>query len=568
MDEMRRLITLARRRLRSRIAIDALAAAAWPAGGAALLLAVADRLGPAPIVPWAWVLPLLVALLLGGAAILYARRADHSDLVVAALLDERLDLRERLSNAVAFRSIDTPFAQAAVSDGLRTARDPALRARIPQAAPIDPGPRALGGVGLGLLGGLCLLLPQFSIIEAAEPDTEVLTAARTEVNTTVRAVVQELEKMPELNRELAELLAGMEAGDSISGRPSDRPEDIRRDGVRQMTALSERLDQILRGDQARVMEQLENMLRSVAPEAGPGRELAEALRMNDFAAAREALERMAQAAADASDPGMQRAVAEAAARIAAQLERAAQNQGALERMLRDAGLDPDLARNPEAMRDAIRQAEGLTDEQRQQLQQAADALQQACSMCQSLGEALRQMAQAGDGMMGDGLRQASEQLSELEQLEQLLRQAEAMQGMCQGAGQRMGQGLGLQRALDQWREQLQPGGGMGEEGIGEGGRAELAPTPTRRRLRKEHAPVVEGGIIARTLIEGVPIRGESRARLVEVIRAEAAGVDEAVGEEALPRRYRDAQRHYFGDLEARVRALAETPAAGEKPDAE
>ena len=62
------------------------------------------------------------------------------------------------------------------------------------------------------------------------------------------------------------------------------------------------------------------------------------------------------------------------------------------------------------------------------------------------------------------------------------------------------------------------------------------------------------------------MKGESRARLKEAFSAAAAGHDEALNEAALPRRYHDPHKHYFGELEAQVDAVTVSVDEGAEGD--
>ena len=164
---------------------------------------------------------------------------------------------------------------------------------------------------------------------------------------------------------------------------------------------------------------------------------------------------------------------------------------------------------------------------------------------------MQQMAQGmNDGQMGKAGQQMGNQLNQMEQLQQLLQQAQAAANQCQGQCQGLGQGLNMQQALQQWLQ----GGGMGNWGQGAGGKAPIAPTPTGSKMTKADAPIVPGEVIAQTLIDGVPIKGEAKAKLKQVIDTGAEGYDEAQAEDRLPRAYHEAMKHYFGELQKQVEA--------------
>ena len=121
------------------------------------------------------------------------------------------------------------------------------------------------------------------------------------------------------------------------------------------------------------------------------------------------------------------------------------------------------------------------------------------------------------GQMGKAGQQMGQQLSQMEQLQQLLQQAQAAANQCKGACQ--GNSM-----LQQWKQ----GGGMGKWGQGAGGNAPMLRTPTGTKMTKADAPVGQGEIIAKQLVEGNPFTGESKAKMKEVASVVDKGYDEAL----------------------------------------
>jgi hypothetical protein len=104
---------------------------------------------------------------------------------------------------------------------------------------------------------------------------------------------------------------------------------------------------------------------------------------------------------------------------------------------------------------------------------------------------------------------------------------------------------------------------MGGRGQGSGGNAPIAPTPTRTVDQREKVENRGGDIIARELIEGEVEIGERRAALARVADRIAGGDEEGVTEDPVPPHLRDVHRHYFGEVEKRIRAA--TKNGGSKP---
>ncbi len=103
--------------------------------------------------------------------------------------------------------------------------------------------------------------------------------------------------------------------------------------------------------------------------------------------------------------------------------------------------------------------------------------------------------------------------------------------------------------MQQWMLSQGQGGAFGGPGRGAGGRAPRAPTPTRMKIQKAPIKTTEGPIIARQLVEGPQFVGESRQAVKEVVASIVEGYEEALIEDELPRKYHEAQKHYFGELE-------------------
>ncbi|MHC4100324.1 MAG: hypothetical protein ACYSW1_05500, partial [Planctomycetota bacterium] len=111
MNDIRAILKTATRRLLFSSLLAHAHVAVIVLAGLVLVLLVAERVGPAPFWPWPWLLPALavVGALVAG-RLWYARRP--TEMQVAVEVDERLDLRERLSTALHCQRRTDPFARA------------------------------------------------------------------------------------------------------------------------------------------------------------------------------------------------------------------------------------------------------------------------------------------------------------------------------------------------------------------------------------------------------------------------------------------------------------------------
>ena len=91
--------------------------------------------------------------------------------------------------------------------------------------------------------------------------------------------------------------------------------------------------------------------------------------------------------------------------------------------------------------------------------------------------------------------------------------------------------------------------GPGGEGIGYGPRAtdDSGKTATKR-VRTANKPG-QGPVIASWYFKESQIKGEARRDFTEVVQAARDGAAEAISENEIPRKYEDAIKTYFGQLE-------------------
>ncbi|MHC4948818.1 MAG: hypothetical protein ACYTG1_11235 [Planctomycetota bacterium] len=553
MNEIRHVLRMAARRIELGRYLGCLHVAAVVLATAGLGLIVADRLPAAAFVPWTWVVPVLAVLAVAAAGLVWWRRR-RDEIEVAMSVDERLDLREKFSTALHCAGRDDAFAQAALADAVTAARDRRVHERVRRLFRVAP-PRGWWASPLIVLAAFMLsLLGQLDAFSDEEPaPAAAVVKAKLAAEDAVEAVIREIEDKPALSKELEDLLGDLtEHGTDFDGA---RPEQIKRDAIKKVTDITRKLDELLSGEKGKTADAIERSLQQLRPpEDGAAKDLGDSLARGDFKAAKKALEEMMDKLQKGElNEEQQKKLAEQLQQMADQLEQLARQQQQLEKALEQAGLDPRLAQNPQALQQALEDNPNLNQQQIQQIKQMAQAQQAAAQACQGLGQAAAGMAQGmmnGElGQMGEGAQAMAGQLDALEQMQMLLMEAEAAAGACQGQCQGLGQGLAMK-----------PGGAFGQRGQGAGGKAPIAPTPTRTKLVKEKTKLdPTGEIIARQLFEGPQVRGESKAALREVAAAVREGYDEALNEEQLPRRYHDPQLHYFGELQKLTEAIeAET----------
>jgi len=550
MNEIRALLRVAARKLETSTFLAKAHIVGMVLAGLALVMMIADRVTAASFVPWVWVVPAMVGLGLIVSTIMWSRKRP-TEQHVALLVDERLDLREKLSTALHVADRDDAFARAAVEDAVAIARNPQTHERAKRRFTVTAPGGWWATPSLIALAVLVSFLQPMNLFEREQEESPEVVQARHEVRETLDAVVAQIHQQPELSSELADMLGDLgKTGDDRDAFKS--PEQVRRDAIKRVTDLNERLEEIISGERGKTMESIQESLKKLrTPESGPAKELAEAMAAGDFQAAQQALENLIdQVESGELTQEQQEQLVEQLMELAKQLEDMAKQNQQLEEALRQAGMDPQLAQNPEALQQAIENNQNLNEQQRQQLQQMAQAQQASNQVCQGLGAAASALADAlAEGSLGQAGQGMSDQLSQLEQMQMLLEQARMASSMCQGTCQGLGQGLGMQGLLQQI------GQGMGEGGGG--GPRQTAPSPTRTREVQAHGQTGEGDIIARMLVDGPQTVGESRIVPSEIIAEVVEGFEEGIDEDQLPRKYHEAHKRYFGELERRVREAAE-----------
>lgn len=613
MDDIRQLLDAARRRLlQSRF----LRGLHYGVVGAALLVLLAvllTKTSPtiAANLPTLWVVvgAGCVAILAG---VIFARSTSLSPMTLAVLVDERLALKERVSTALAVKDRSDPFARAAVADGVSIARDKRTRESLGRAFPVRLPDSSWIGPVVALAAFGAWWLPQGDFFKSSE---EVLQAAqiRNEAKLAEEAVKSILEKNPELEKMASKL--GEVVGDNVPPNELPKtPEEVRKEAIKNLTNTQKKLDELLKSQEANELDAIKNQLAGLdQPPGNETGELSDALKKGDFKAAQEALDKLKDQAA--KDPAKKAEIEKQLGDLSKQIDKLAQNKEAVESALKKANLDPKLAGNKEALERALENAKGMSEQQKQDVRKAMESQQsaqkklsevaKACNgACnnpgskqggqksgsqggqkseQQSGQQGSQGQKAGEqnsGKSGDGKQSGdqngqqgspgsmSEMLSDLETLDQMMKDAQAAMNeadkQCQGLGQCMG-GMPGQCSGDQPGENN--GSRRGGHGRANGGSAGFQKSPTGTKIQKEKVELTAGDIISRQAVEGESERGEASEQLNRVITDVANSMEQGVIEEEVPQHLRQLHKTYFGELKSRLEAArgAKPASGGETP---
>ena len=501
---------------------------------------------------------LLAGLLISG----FGRLSDGA---IAALIDERLELKDRFTTAIHCAHRDDPFARAALEEAVSAvSQDGARKAVYRRFTPRLPRGNWVVPVMVCFIMLIQVAVPYGDILkgENSTDDSRALEE-RFDNEQTVQAVLETIKENEALSEEMAALGQSLELEDALAGK-SDSPEAQRREALRRISDLERQLDDLVNGEQGKSMETFKRSMESLSPSPdGKTKPLIDALKSSDFAEAMKELQKLQDKANDSSLTDEQREkLASDLEDLAKQLAEAAEDREALEEALQRAGMDPALAGDAQALEQAMKQASGLNQQQMQQLKQMMNAQKSSSQQCQNMSESLGKMAQEckNGGQGQQGMKGAQQMLSQAEMSQQMLQAAKSAMGQCQGGtGGKPGAGMAgiLPSQSKPMPTKSGPAGtGFGPQGNGGSGDAPLEETRFSTKYQKENVAVREGGdVISRQLVESKqPLVGESSVELKQIADRIVRSWEEGVQDEPVPSHLRDVHKHYFGELKKRIDA--------------
>ena len=472
-----------------------------------------------------------------------------SRMKVSLILDERLRLHERISTVLSLKNSRDPFADAARSETYQKTQN-----LNPQRSfPIRPSKSWFYVVVLWIVFTmLTLYLPQKDLLgflkkrDQEQQLAKKIVEARTDVNDATKAVASVIQKLddPALNEALSKLQ---------QAAPDAKPADIKRQAIRELGNLSEKIKNMQNSVQAESLDMMKKMLKQLrtSPNALV-QQMQLAMTRGNFSQAAAMLNQLQQDLAKNNLTEQQKKeLAEQFQNLAKQLAELAGKNEELEEELEKLGLDKKLAKLSEnELRRSLEQ-QGISAEKIEELLQKAAASQMANSGLAGLAGAMAACGGGAGGLDMDGLAQAMEQLDQFEALQQQLMFTEASLAEiayaigCLGEG--MGQGLGHNGQYTT----IGLGGGHGD-GIGTSPGSsyivdELEQSDTIKTRAK--SKVDQGPVIASWYFHDSQVKGEAKRDFTEVIQAGRDTAAEAITENEIPRKYEDAIKKYFGGLE-------------------
>ncbi|MEN6306997.1 MAG: hypothetical protein ABFD91_04505 [Anaerohalosphaeraceae bacterium] len=467
----------------------------------------------------------------------------------AILVDERLNLKERVSTALALAGSGDEFAQAACAE----AREKITHVDIRGHFPLVVGKGWFYAIGVWIFFGLLLeFLPQYDllgILKKKEEEQELVKQLQTTQKQIEQTVGQVNTVVKQLgNSELSSELAKFEL--PAAGA---MPEEAKRDAIKKLGDLSDRIKQMQKDQTAESLASLEKMLSQLKTETSdnPLKDFSKALSQSDFKQAAAQLQDMQKQIEQGQLPELQKqAMKEQFQKIAKQLEQSAGQQKELEQELQKQGLDKKLAKmDPEQVKKMLEQ-QGIKPETLEQLMDKMKACQAAGKSCSNLAQA------AGSAGMDGSAASMEAMLSELQSLDEFAQQAKLSQAAMDqieqamaALGEGMSQGVGGMGPYKPGTAQ-QSGSGTGGPGRGFGERDKDEQGDTTSSSTKVKGKTVEEGpVIASWYFKDNQEKGEATRELKDVIQAGRDSAAQAIDENQIPKKYEKAVKSYFGNLE-------------------
>lgn len=484
---------------------------------------------------------------------------------VARRVDEGANLKEAISTAIYIENATDPWSKATVESASRSARG----VRLSQAVPIQPPRFWPVPLALGLaLAVVFLAVPRMDVMGWYKGATARKEEERKTIE--VKAQVDDAKKKIEemVNKLALEPEAPDAAPEAEKPEPTD-PDAIRRAAVKELTKLSDRLEQLKQGEKGQKLEALKDKLGQLQK---PGEELADlskALQAGDFKQAKaELMKLQEQAQSGNMSEADKKKLAEQFEKLAEQMEKLAQNKEELEKKLAEAGLDPKLANaTPQELKEALENAKNLSEDQKKKLEEACknqsecqNSMEAMAGACQSAAQSLSEQGEQGEGSKSGDMGEMGEQLSELEQLAMEMEMADAalsecqsqMKSLCQGQcdGEGLGECAGGMEGTKPWAPgySQNPGLGSGGPGRGQGGQPGESAADFDTVKKKAIGAQGDGPIVGSRLVEGESIKGESKAAFSQVVATADQAATEAIEQNTIPREFHEAIKSYFGTL--------------------
>ncbi|WP_404307660.1 hypothetical protein [Neorhodopirellula lusitana] len=480
-------------------------------------------------------------------AAIYTWMRAPSRMDVAAEVDRRFGLRERLSSTLAVQAdtrhaTQSPLASALMDDATNKAKG----IRIAEQFPLRSARQAWLPLSIvPILAAMILVVQPASPTDA--PDAVVVDSSEVRQ---VKAAAADLKKRLEQQRKAAEA-KGLKESQELFLKMEKQLDQItksqtmnRKDALIQLNELKDQIQQ--RKDRIGSPEQLRKTLSQMkGMEGGPAAKVAEQIQKGDFGKAAQAVKELAKQLKDGKLSDQQKKkLADQVKKLGSELKKAVQQHEQKKEQLREQieqakreGRNEDAAK----MQQKLNEAEGA-NAQMNQMQQMAQSMESAADAMKN-GDS--QAAADAMSEMSDQLGEMQSAMSELEDLQ------EAMDGLSQSKNQ-----MGCQSCGGEGCQSCQGGSGMGEgdkpgdglgRGSGKGDRPE-EETDTNTYDTQVRGDVKRGKAIIAGFADGPNRKGVTREEIKSVIESAISEEGDPLEDQVLPREERDQTRQYFDSL--------------------
>ena len=472
-----------------------------------------------------------------------------SRMQVSLLLDERLKLHERFSTTLALVESDDPFADAARDEAKQRAEQVDIQGHFP----IRLSRCWTYAIGTWLIAATIIsFMPQKDLLgflrkqRQQQEHARQLEQTKVEIKDAADPVKLAIKQLGE--PELADAL------NKLDQTPKDaKPQDIKRQAISQLGNLSDKLRQMQNGTKLDSVNQLQKMFKQLKGSSDVfSQKLRLALAKGQFSQASNILSELQKELAKGNlTPEQQKAMSGQLQDLAKRLQDLAQKNEEFEKELEKLGLNKELAKlNEQQLRQTLLK-QGMSTENIEDILRKASAFRSAANMCAGLGNAMAACGAGAGQLSGDGLAAAVEQLDQFDALQQQLMLTQASLDEITRAiaclGQGMCDGLGAQAPFGEGQSN-RSGPGTGGPGMGYGPRGTEGGDTSTQRTRLKNNPG-QGPVIASWYFQESQIKGEAKRDFTQVVQAARDNAAAAISENEIPRKYEEAIKKYFGDLE-------------------
>ncbi len=500
------------------------------------------------------------------ASVAWTTAVRANPMFAAAKLDEAAGLRERLSSGHLCADQKDPFAGAVVADAERVCTSLSARQHIRLRM---PGPFAWSVLSIVAAAAMFLISPGLlKRTEAKEAREQAVELEQTKI--AVKRKMDDVKRMAEANPALQDLKDELDDVDQETGGKLERPADLRHEAIKKIDKLADAVKQKRRTGDYEASKEMRKMLRGLkVPRSSdaPTQKLSRALKDGDFKSAKEEIkalqEQLATLKSD-QDKELAAKISKQLDDIAKQLEKIAKDEK-LAQQLKQAGIKKeDLERMLENLKKSDLeqlkkqlQEKGMSQQQIEKLVKQLQRRQGAGSMAQKLAQAMKQGAQCNNpNQMGEamaGLSMATDQLSDLELLEQEMNQLDTVLADLQGAKDNISKPCSACRGAGCSRCQGKRGSGMGRLGQGRGGLAPEQQTAVDFKVQRGKVHTGKGAIIGQFLFDGEQVKGEISPSFTEVVTAAEREASDRINRNRVPRQYHKAVKAYFSNVQRSIK---------------